>query len=168
MCDVLGERDGAAGVQPARSLPVCTLLGPALAQVRGSGPGLSAIADHLAALAPQLHWQLRAGADSDRSPFRENHANTQIVGPNGIEQRHDVVIGASLMAAHAVYPNHQHPSREVYLVLSDGQWWSEGRDWFRPGMGGMVFHPSGVSHAMRATAAPLLALWCLWPDQASA
>lgn len=166
MRQVLDDRIGGAGALAPRSRPVCLYLDAALAHVRSSAPGLSAMADLFATLAPHLHWQQRADADAARSPFREGHANTQIIGPNGLEHRDDLIVGVSLMAPMTAYPKHRHPSREVYFVLSEGQWWSDDQDWYTPGLGAIVYHPSGISHAMRASAAPLLALWCLWPDVA--
>lgn len=50
---------------------------------------------------------------------------------------------------------------EVYLVLSPGLWWQEGRGWHEPGIGGTVHHAPNVRHAMRSGSSPLLANWCL-------
>ena len=34
-------------------------------------------------------------------------------------------------------------------------------DWTDPGMNGLIYNPPGIRHAMRAGAAPFLALWFL-------
>lgn len=167
MRQALDDRAGAAGVCAPRILPACSHLDAALVHLRDSAPGLSALADLLATLSSCLHWQLHSGAASAQFPFRERHANAHIIGPNGIEQRHDLVVGLSLLAPFTTYPNHRYPPREVYLVLSEGEWSCEGTDWHRPGTGGIVYHRPGIVHAMRSGATPLLALWCLWPDQES-
>jgi gentisate 1,2-dioxygenase len=83
------------------------------------------------------------------------------------EIRHDVWIGVSLMAPHMRYPDHRHRPEEIYVVLSDGQWRQASDPWHEPGIGGLVYNPPNVVHAMRSTERPLLALWFLWTDQIS-
>ena len=146
-----------------RALPACRHLDAALALARATRPApLHAWAEAFAGLAPDLHWvrsQRRGTGD-----FHLGHANTEIVGPAGLEQRSDVVLGASLLAPGVVYPDHDHPPEEIYLVLSAGDWFNPQRGWYTPGAGGAVHHPPGIVHAMRAGATtPLLAIWCLWP-----
>ena len=144
------------------TLPVCQHLGAALAsaQATGSAP-LGAWANAFAHLAPDLHWarSQRRGTDT----FHHGHANTEIVGPTGLEQRTDVVLGASLLAPGVVYPDHDHPPEEIYLVMSAGDWFNPRAGWYTPGAGGAVHHPPGIVHAMRSGTTPLLAVWCLWP-----
>ena len=84
-----------------------------------------------------------------------------LVGPGGFEEREDVMVGVSLVAPHVTYPDHSHPPEEVYLVLSEGEWWNTAMGWVHPGPGGLVYNPPGITHAMRAGDAPLLALWFL-------
>ena len=50
--------------------------------------------------------------------FLNGHANTQILGPLGLENRDDVVIGISLLSPNIEYPVHKHAPEEIYLVLS--------------------------------------------------
>ena len=68
----------------------------------------------------------------------------------------------SLLAPKVVYPRHHHAPREIYLVLSEGDWFTEAKHWTTPGIGGMVYHDANMVHAMRSGPAPLLAIWCLW------
>ena len=65
------------------------------------------------------------------------------------------------------YVDHQHPPEEIYIVMSDGEWYREGTGWYVPGAGGTVYHPPHVVHAMRAGAVPLLAVWLLWMEDAT-
>ena len=74
-----------------------------------------------------------------------------------------MVLGASLLAPGVVYPDHDHPPEEIYLVMSAGDWFNPGAGWYTPGAGGAVHHPPGIVHAMRSGTTPLLAVWCLWP-----
>jgi quercetin dioxygenase-like cupin family protein len=80
----------------------------------------------------------------------------------GLEPREDVLLGVSLMAPRLQYPDHHHPPEEIYLALSKGEWRQEEGPWHEPGLGGLVFNPSNVVHAMRSADTPLLTLWCLW------
>jgi len=112
-------------------------------------------------LSRQLSWYRRPGTEDVGEPFFGGHANATIIGQGGLEARDDVWIGVSLMAPDIVYPVHRHAPEEVYLVLSPGSWWQEGRGWHEPGIGGAVHHAPNVRHAMRSGSSPLLATWCL-------
>lgn len=153
-------------LQP-HSLPVCAHLPAALQTLREAPlPQARHWADAFAALVPALAWQRSERAGSQA--FHAGHANTQVVGPQGLEQRSDLVLGASLLAPHTVYPDHSHPPEEIYRVLSDGDWYRAETGWTTPGIGGSVHHPPGILHAMRAGPRPLLAVWCLWVGDAGA
>jgi len=144
---------GDCQVQEPMRLPVCALLGEALA---AGTPLLKAFR----ALEPQLTWGRRKG-DLGDDRFRACHANALLAGPTGPESRDDVWVGVSLMAPNTCYPAHHHPPEEVYLVLSEGEWWNEDAGWYRPGVGATVYHRPDQRHAMRAGAKPLLAFWAL-------
>ena len=91
------------------------------------------------------------------------HANAQVIGPAGLGHSERVRIGASLVAPGITYPDHRHPPEEVYLVLSPGEWRQNASPWHAPGIGGLVYNPPDIVHAMRAApVAPLLAIWCPW------
>lgn len=143
---------------PAR-LPACEHFAAAIATAKHGPADIAQLADSLVALEPRLTWYQRPGA---AQPFKDQHANAMIVGPRGLEQRHDVQIGVSLMAPGSVYPDHRHLPEEVYVVLSPGFWRQESRAWHEPGVGGLVYNPPDIIHAMRAVTAPLLAIWWLW------
>jgi hypothetical protein len=146
-------------------LPVCQHLVTALQNV-GPRPGpVGALADAFAAIEPRLGWKVRAGAEALGEPFLSGHANATIVGAEGLEIRDDVWIGVSLLAPHIRYPDHRHPPEEIYVVLSDGQWRQASDPWHEPGIGGLVYNPPGIVHAMRSTERPLLAVWFLWTGQ---
>jgi hypothetical protein len=151
--------------QRAGRLPVCRHLTTALeCACRQSGP-VSALAQAFAVIEPQLDWKVRAGAETEAEQFLNGHANATIMGPEGLEVRCDVRIGVSLMAPHIRYPDHRHPPEEIYVVLSGGQWRQASNPWHEPGIGGLVYNPPNIVHAMRSTEQPLLALWFLWTEQ---
>ena len=154
-----------AGRPDTPRLPVCRHLATALEHVRRQPGPVGALADAFAVIEPQLGWKVRAGAETQGEQFMEGHANAAITGPEGLEIRRDVWIGVSLMAPHTRYPDHRHPPEEIYVVLSDGQWRQSSDPWHEPGIGGLVYNPPNVVHAMRSAERPLLALWFLWTEQ---
>ena len=135
---------------------------PAALERASEDPELSALARAFKALEPELRWRRRPGSEAGGAVFNDGHANAEIIGPMGLEQRSDVWFGASLVAPHVRYVDHRHPPDEVYIVMSDGEWFREGRGWHEPGVGGIVYNPPNIVHAMRAGPRALLALWLLW------
>ncbi len=148
------------GADTPREQPVCALL-PGMLARRPAEPALAALFDAIAALAPRLVWRTRPGNGSENANFEDGHANAMVVGPGGVEHRHDVWIGLSLLAPEVRYPDHDHAPEETYLVLSEGEFRKDGGDWFAPGVGGSFYVRPNAVHAMRSGGTPLLALWAL-------
>jgi quercetin dioxygenase-like cupin family protein len=140
--------------KPAR-LPVCDWIAPALAAQD------SALARSFARIEGQLAWGRRKTADPSNLPFWNGHGNAVVLGPGGLEERNDLWVGATVMAPGVLYPDHNHPPAEVYVPLSAGEWWNAELAWTDPGLGGFIYNPPGILHAMRAGPAPFLALWFL-------
>jgi quercetin dioxygenase-like cupin family protein len=143
-------------------LAACGHLAPALATAREAGPPVADVADAFAGIEPRLAWARRAGSEQQGAAFADNHANTTIVGPGGLELRDDVLIGATVLGRGLRYPDHQHRPEEIYLVLSAGRWRQGDQGWREPGPGGLAFTPSNAVHGMLAADTPLFAIWCLW------
>ena len=114
-------------------------------------------------LAGALPWYQRPVANNPE--FMAGHVNAQIIGPDGLEVRHDLIVGVTLMRPHIDYPDHQHEPEELYLVLSEGNWCQKNTPWHTPGLGGLVYNPSNVFHGMKSLNTPLIALWCLPLDK---
>jgi quercetin dioxygenase-like cupin family protein len=150
---------------PEARLPVCRYLPTALEHAGSQPDPVGALARAFGAIEPRLNWKAKAGADSMDEQFLNGHANAIIAGPEGLEIRPDVRIGVSLMAPHTRYPDHHHPPEEIYVVLSEGEWRQANNPWHAPGIGGLVYNPPEIVHAMRSAEAPLLALWFLWTRQ---
>ena len=152
---------GLRAVAAPTRLPAVAQLAPALALARGSGATMTRLADRFAALEPMLTWRRSARTAGHGAAFDEGYASAIVVGSDGLEHRDDVRIGISLMAPGLQFPDHDHPPAEIYLVLSGGEWRQEQRAWWAPGIGGTVHNPPNITHAMRSTDAPLLAIWFL-------
>lgn len=161
------EAPGTPGADRAERLPVVAdALPAALATARRHSSAAARVADAFQALEPALRWARRgAGGPQASANWPEGHANAMIVGSGGIEDRGDMQVGVSLMAPHVRYPDHTHPPEEVYLVLSPGRFQHGASDWFEPGIGGTLYNPPGIRHAMASDAAPLFAVWLLWTDR---
>ena len=160
------ETPGQRSAEPPGRLPVCACLPQAVATASGSTPHVAAHAAALAALEPALVWKQRVGIEGGSDNFATGHANARVAGVDGLEQRSDLRIGISLIAPGVRYPDHRHPPEEIYLVLSRGSWRQEQGPWHEPGLGGSVYNPPNILHAMRSGPEPLLATWCLWAGAA--
>ncbi len=144
------------------ALPLIALFDQTLAPLRQRADALAPLAGALAALGPDLPWTTRKAVGPTASPgFATAHANAYMIGPGGIEQRDDVMLGLSLMAPHTRYPDHDHAPEEVYLVLSPGAFLQGDAPWIERQAGQTVHNTSGIRHAMRSYDQPFLALWCL-------
>ncbi len=161
----LHQQVGHTGQVQACRLAVCEFLDQALARTDLLASAVAPLARALAVLAPSLAWYQRPAAAGDDSGFHAGHANALIISPSALECRSDLAIGVSLLAPHVVYPRHHHAPREIYTVLSQGDWFTEDQQWYTPGLGGTVYHDANQVHAMRSGPAPLLAIWCLWMDR---
>ncbi len=117
------------------------------------------LATSLGLLLPKLSWYHREV--TNLSSFSDGHANTQILGPLGIEIFEDITIGVSLLEPNLIYPEHRHKPEEVYVVMSKGEWRQGKKKWFQPSFGDLIYNPSNRYHSMRAAEDPLLAIWLL-------
>lgn len=153
------EAPQASGERPQRQ-PACRHLPACFAELETIGGNLGKLAAALREIEPHLSWnnqsERRKSAD-----LAENYADSFIVGPGGFVPSGQIEIGVSVMAPHTTYPDHRHPPEELYLVLSQGEWRQNAEAWHEPGVGGVVYNPPDIVHAMRADAKPLFAIWCL-------
>ena len=157
------DTQGDVDQQAPRTNPLSDLL-PQIKQTSVALPTLcqnmvSSVID----LADDLPWYQRPVANNPS--FMESHVNAQIIGPEGLEVRQDLIVGVTLMRPNVDYPDHQHEPEELYLVLSEGNWRQDDMPWYTPGLGGLVYNPSNVFHGMKSLSTPLIALWCLPLDK---
>ncbi|MBI10920.1 MAG: transcriptional regulator [Rhodospirillaceae bacterium] len=157
--DALAAEEGKQEPPTAKRLPVCDHLPTTFENAKAGPDRTIQLGAALSAIEPQLAWFQKPAGDEH---FRANHANTVVIGVDGIERRNDVRIGVSLVAPDTVYPDHNHPPEEIYAVLSDGAWRQNKGAWRKPGLGGTVHNVPNILHGMRSYDTPLLAVWSLW------
>ena len=156
------ENGGRPQQQPAcRHLPEC------FAELEKTGGNLGKLAAALREIEPHLSWNNQSERRKS-AMLADNYADTFIVGPGGFAPSSEIEIGISVMAPQITYPDHRHPPEELYLVLSEGEWRQNADAWHEPGVGGVVYNPADIVHAMRAGTKPLFAIWCLPLDNKSA
>ncbi|MBM3522734.1 MAG: transcriptional regulator [Alphaproteobacteria bacterium] len=162
----LAKPGRASRPEAMQRLPAHRVLAPALALARETSPALAVLADRFSRIESSLAWKPSMRPGDPGMDLDDGYAGAIIVGPGGLETRDDVKIGVSLMTPGNAYPDHAHPPEEIYVVLSGGEWRQNAGPWHAPGRGGLVHNPPGITHAMRATQAPLLAIWFLLVDAA--
>jgi hypothetical protein len=142
-----------AAVQPGAPIAL------ALAALE-AGPSTAAVVDAVHAVAPALRWQQNP---TYREPaFLRCYAYCELLGPAGIAVHPALSAGLLYLAPETDYPPHAHPAEEAYHLIAGRSAWQLGDAppcWREPGA--RMLHPSGVAHAMRSGASPLLALY-LW------
>jgi hypothetical protein len=144
---------------PASSLPCLVHLPKAADSADGTGAPLARL---LAQAAPSLSWGQTYNAADFGPRFVENYGWTEIFGTRGHYANERVAGGFLLLGPDITYADHHHEAEEIYVPLTGGALWKMGREDFRPrDAGEVIHHRSSVSHAMRTTDAPLLALY-LW------
>lgn len=142
-------------------LPTCDYLDAAMTRAAKASPETAAVVEAFARLLPRMTWKERLEGPNDPTDFAGSHANTSLIGMDGLEVRDDIRLGAGVIAPCIRYPDHDHPPEEIYLVLSDGEWRNAETEWHAPGIGGTFHNPPGIVHAMRSSTTPLFAIWCL-------
>ena len=123
------------------------------------GESVSKYVPSFSEFADELPWYRRAARGD--VVFEHGHINAEIIGPKGLVFSDDITVGVTLMRPDIVYPDHHHPPEEVYIVLSPGFWRQNNEEWWSPGPGGYVYNPPDILHAMKSSADPLFAIWCL-------
>ena len=154
--------------EPTRApvrVPVCVQLDRALA-LAGSTPA-EPIARALEAVAPQLAWKRNPNYGEDPH-LLANYGYAEIASPSGLFATDRCAFGFLLLGPETLSAVHAHPAMELYYVVGGtADWWKEGEGWCERPPGSLIHHPSGIAHAMRTGAQPLLALYTWLGDLAT-
>ncbi|SIT48107.1 putative transcriptional regulator protein [Paraburkholderia ribeironis] len=148
------------GQRAGTRYPACEWLDASLVALSGD-VRFRDIAMALKAVAPLIGWRRRTSGANGSPGYVEQHANGIICGPGGAESRSDVQLGLTIMLPNTRYPDHSHPPEEAYVLLSPGEFRQGDGEWVDPGLGGGIYNTPNIVHAMRSSASPFLALWCL-------
>lgn len=124
-------------------------------------PEAEAVVSGIRQLLPTAHWYRREAAPEQDSHFVDRHRHAVLLGPHSVVRCQTLTLAVAVMQPWVTYPFHQHPPEEFYLVMSPGQWYQAGAGWRSPGLGGVVYNPPSIIHAMKSESTPLLAVWGL-------
>jgi mannose-6-phosphate isomerase-like protein (cupin superfamily) len=102
--------------------------------------------------------------EPDIAVLTRNFAYCTLVGKNAPLASNHIYMGISLQGRDILYPPHVHQATERYWVIGGNGDWKIGQEpWHGVEPGKMIFHETGVRHAMQTNADPLLCVW-LWTD----
>jgi mannose-6-phosphate isomerase-like protein (cupin superfamily) len=144
----------------SQSLPVCRYWTPSLAAV--STESTSALAQALRDLTPTLRWTQNPNytpGDVGKR-FLENYGYAELIGNDGLFESDTLAIGVLLLGPETHYPEHSHPAKEDYFVVSgNARWLLDGDTVMDTKSGGHVPIASGVRHATTTCAEPLVMIY---------
>lgn len=138
-------------------------IGSARKQLASAPENIRLMASYISVIAHELDWYKKPNTVDDPE-FHKNHFNAIIFGERGLATCEDLMLGVTVMHPHTMYPKHRHRPKELYIALSESEWWQPNQNWFTPGVGGTVHNPSNSLHSMRSAGTPLLALWLMYGD----
>lgn len=145
----------AALTQPLSMLPHETSSIAAIASI-DSLPAHE-LTDAVRAISPALPWEPSHRID-------DGGAHAGIAFLDDVVDLGQVVAGLTVLDANSVYPMHNHPPSEVYLILGGEADWRFGgaEDFVTLGTGGIVHNNPNDWHEIRTSAQPTIAIWFLW------
>lgn len=77
----------------------------------------------------------------------------------------EILVGLFLLSPNRLYPEHDHPALEMWVVLSGTAQWKRGLEpWQTRKPGEYFIHTQNQSHAMKTMDEPLFALWAWTGD----
>lgn len=121
-----------------------------------------ALARLLAGARDSLQWGQTYSAQDFGPEFLDQYGWTELFGTRGLFASDTLAGGFLLLGPHIDYPDHHHVAEEVYIPLTPGTFWRRGsEDFVVREASEIIHHPSGMPHAMRTGAEPLLAFY-LW------
>lgn len=132
-----------------------------------------AAANALLTVSKKLRWgQSYANyiGEPDIDLLRANYGYTLLAAPVLPERPSahfgcdSVLFGFSIQAPNTLYPSHVHKAVEFYYVLGGTAVWQWGDQWQAQPPGALIFHNSGVRHAMQTHDEPLLTLFAWTTD----
>ena len=113
-----------------------------------------------------LHWKANAAYPEDRFPdgYFDDWAFTQVIGPGGIFDADDLMMGMFAMGPDIFYPQHYHLAPELYYTLTGTHGWQRGDGpWDTHASPKMIWHEANEVHATDVGSEPFLSVW-VWTE----
>jgi len=165
----LVARDTLRDVPEARALPATRHLSSL--QNLPISKNVSPIVDAIIAMQNDIYWQQNPNYNDDLlgKGYMDNYCHCQLVGQKGFYQHPDILLGFYIQGSGLYYPDHNHPAKEVYTVLSGRAKWRQSfelnhGEWKEKPSGEFIFHESHEYHAMSCDAEPLIAMYAWHGD----
>ncbi len=109
--------------------------------------------------ADSLYWGQTYGKQDFGSIFMNNYGWTELIGTRGPIVSNEIACGFLLLGSNTHYPGHSHEAEEIYVPFTQAQWKQGGEYWQLRESELAVYHKSWVSHSMKTSSEPLLALY---------
>lgn len=134
-----------------------------LDQAAGAAPAFCReLVTALASTAREMTWKQTYTAAQMGAALLQNYGWCEMIGASGAVPSERLACGFLLLGRDTLYPRHHHEAEEIYIPLVGTAAWEKGDEgWREQRPGTVIHHPSRVSHAMRTSDEPLLALY-LW------
>lgn len=105
-----------------------------------------------------IWWEAPRGKIS--SLMDDNHAITEMVGPDAHFVSDKLRFGVFLLAPNTIYPLHSHAAEEIYIPISgSGKWRLQNSPYETRKLGSVIHVQLWVPHALRSGKEPLLMLY---------
>lgn len=128
-------------------------------------PAFAPLLQQLIQAADFLQWGQTYGRGDINQSFLDNYAWAEIAGSKGPVASSTMALGFLLLGPNTRYPIHSHPAVEYYLpIVGQARWYDEQQGWREQSPGDLIFHPSGLGHAMQTQQQPLLAAY-IWSGE---
>ncbi|WP_170985995.1 dimethylsulfonioproprionate lyase family protein [Rhizobium sp. AU243] len=141
------------------SCPIQAVFAAALNDATEMAPSNRVPASTLGALTDKLTWLRAEGGPYASLNFGRNHAQAALVGPGGIEERSDLMIGLIAMTPYTRVPDHRQNQPQVCIHLTEGEFLSADGEWRCAVDGTPFYHQADSDFTMRSTSRPLIMLW---------
>jgi mannose-6-phosphate isomerase-like protein (cupin superfamily) len=110
--------------------------------------------------ARSLAWAQTYASEDFGAGFLDRYAWSELMGLRGPVASTRLATGFLLLGPEIEYPLHSHDARETYLPVAGTAHWKVGDgDWILRPPGVLIYHASGMPHAMRTEREPLLAFY---------
>lgn len=130
----------------------------------GANTITSGVVEQFQTVSNNLCWGQTYTAEDFGQTFLNKYGWAELIGLRGPIVSENIACGFLFLGSDVLYPKHSHYAKEVYIPLSSDQhtFWVQGDEaWTSRLIGKPIFHKSGITHAMKTSLSPLLALY-IW------